>query len=74
MTLMQVYMAGHELEHSGWRWETWSGDFEHSTAKGWWILRNASVGDVRGMRRGDPRPYDYATVTTHELYYQQESK
>ena len=70
MTLSETYTQGYKLEHSGWKWEMWSGSFTDGTAKGWWILPTAGAGDIKGMRRGDPKAFDYATVTTAKLYLQ----
>ena len=68
MTDIELYAIGRALVQAGWTWETWSGSFTTGDAKGWWFKSNAAVGDVRGVRRGDPKPYDMATITTRELY------
>jgi len=71
MKMLELYMIGRELELTGWVWETWSGSFYTDDAKGWWFLPDAK--DVRAMRRGDPKPYVLATITTYELYVKEKS-
>ena len=66
MTPLKLFVLGRELELQGWVWETWSGSFADQTAKGWWFKRGED--GVMGMRRGDPKPYDQATISTHNLY------
>ena len=67
MTALELYVIGRKLQLAGWKWETWSGSFSDKEGpKGWWFIPGAE--GVRGMRRGDPKPYDLATVTTHKLY------
>ncbi len=68
MTNLELFAKGRKLEQAGWTWEIWSGSVSKGTAKGWWFLKDAEAGDVRGMRRGDPRSYISATTTTHDLY------
>jgi len=66
MEALKFFRIGRKLEKEGWQWETWSGSFAEGTAKGWWF--KPGVDGVAGMRRGDPKPFVEATLTTHELY------
>jgi hypothetical protein len=70
MKPLELFTIGGELQKAGYRWETWSGSFYTSDAKGWWFIPGA-IGPT-GMRRGDPQPYDLATITTYELYVKEE--
>lgn len=60
-------ISGHDAEeylrHHGWEFIDHDGRTERT---GWWVLPSAT--DVRGMRRGDPKPYLQSAVTTVELY------
>jgi len=66
ITPLELYVIGRNLELSGWTWETWSGSFEDGSAKGWWFQPGAS--GAKAVRRGDPKPYDLATISTWKLY------
>lgn len=71
MTNLELFTVGRRLEQAGWKWETWSGSFTTSDAKGWWFLSGAE--GAQGMRRGDPKLYDLATVSTYKLYVEKAS-
>ena len=69
MKPLELFMIAGDLQRAGWKWETWSGSFQEGNAKGWWFIPGAE--GVKGMRRGDPKFYDQATIVTHQLYYQE---
>jgi hypothetical protein len=48
---------------AGWRFRPWQNGYD----KGWWILPDSSD-PVLSMRRGDPKNFHRAAVTTVALY------
>jgi hypothetical protein len=48
---------------AGWKFKPWQNGY----GKGWWILPN-SQNPVLAMRRGDPKGFHNAAVTTVMLY------
>ena len=65
MTTDQMRDTVDQLVAQGWTFEAWQYE---PTCKGWWMLKSAEPGDVRGMRRGDPKPFYAGAVAVAELY------
>ena len=64
MTKDEMYETIERLIATGWEFKAHS----YSPTTGWWILPTAGQGDVRGMRRGDPKPFHAGAIDTIQLY------